>query len=102
MARKEIPTHLKEFLESQIVRGSKGYEALERILNAIPEPDLRTFLEYYEESIRDALVDCTSSDNQSSDDILAVQARRLQKADLEKESSERSLGNLFRDLANKE
>lgn len=102
MARKEIPSHIQEFLESQIVRGSRGYEALERILNSVSESDLRAFLEYYEESIRDALVDFRSTENGQSEDIFAMQARKLQQADLEKESSERTLGNLFRDLASKE
>jgi|GEM_PF-1018828 len=101
MARKVIPSHLREFLESQIVRGSRGYEPMERILKSVSEEDLKSFLEYYEESIRDALVDFTGDEKESPEDIFAAQARKLQEADLEKESSDVTLGNLFRDLANK-
>jgi hypothetical protein len=99
MGRKYIPGHLKEFMESQIVRGSSGYEVVGRILDRISQKDLIQFLEFYEESLRDALNDVgvpASSDSESPVDLLAEQARRLQEQDEERESQADKFDDLLR------
>ncbi len=57
MSKKIIPAHLREFLEHQIVRKSRGYEFLERILASVTEEDLKDFLEWYENTMRSGLTD---------------------------------------------
>ena len=101
MARKGIPSHLREFLESQIVRGSRGYEPIIRILNSTREDDLKTFLEFYEESVRDSLLD-REEKIENPEDLLASQARKIQESDREKEKPDDKLTNLFRDLSRKD
>ncbi len=96
MSRKTIPGHLKEFMESQIVRGSSGYEAVEHILDRVSQKDLILFLEFYEESVRDALVDTGASSSDSQIDPLAEQARKLQEQDRKKEAQADKFDDLLR------
>ncbi|MBW7875210.1 MAG: hypothetical protein H3C47_04365 [Candidatus Cloacimonetes bacterium] len=82
MPRKMIPFHLREFLERQIVRGSRGHEPIEKILSLVSESELRAFLEVYEEKIRDGLADLGSESKTNSRDLDSV-ARSVLKPEVD-------------------
>ena len=70
MTLKKIPNQIKEYLERKIVRGSSGYEPMERILAKISEDDLQWFLEFYEKNLRDELLDITTMKNEAGEEDL--------------------------------
>ena len=76
MAKKQIPKAFREYIEKQIVRGSRGYETMVKLLKHNSEEDLRWFLEFYETNIRDGLVDETTgsslSDGALSDSMVKL------------------------------
>ena len=78
MPVKKIPNQIKEYLERKIVRGSRGYEPMERILSEISEADLQWFLEFYEKNLREELLDATSTTNDSvSEDLLGSSLQKI-------------------------
>ena len=86
MSVKKIPNEIKEYLERKIVRGSKGYEPMERILSKVNEADLKWFLEFYEKNLREELLDATSvSDDGSVDDLLGSSLQKIMSSSEEPE-----------------
>ena len=86
MSIKKIPNEIKEYLERKIVRGSKGYEPMERILSKVNEADLKWFLEFYEKNLREELLDATSvSDDGSVDDLLGSSLQKIMSSSEEPE-----------------
>lgn len=78
MTLKKIPNQIKEYLERKIVRGSSGYEPMERILAKISEEDLQWFLEFYEKNLRDELIDISGiGDEQGDEDLLGSSLQKL-------------------------
>lgn len=78
MTLKKIPNEIKEYLERKIVRGSSGYEPMERILSRVSEDDLHWFLEFYEKNLREELLDSGSTTADSTDeDLLGSSLQRL-------------------------
>ena len=86
MSVKKIPNEIKEYLERKIVRGSKGYEPMERILSKVNEADLKWFLEFYEKNLREELLDATSlSDDRSVEDLLGSSLQKIMSSNEEPE-----------------
>ena len=86
MSVKKIPNEIKEYLERKIVRGSKGYEPMERILSKVNEADLKWFLEFYEKNLREELLDATSvSDDGSVEDLLGSSLQKIMSSNEEPE-----------------
>ena len=86
MSVKKIPNEIKDYLERKIVRGSKGYEPMERILSKVNEADLKWFLEFYEKNLREELLDATSlSDDGSVEDLLGSSLQKIMSSNEEPE-----------------
>ena len=86
MSVKKIPNEIKEYLERKIVRGSKGYEPMERILSKVNEADLKWFLEFYEKNLREELLDATSvSDDCTVEDLLGSSLQKIMSSSEEPE-----------------
>lgn len=98
MAEKKVPVHLYEFLEKLIVRGSRGYEPVEKAMRAMKEEDLRAFLEFYESKVRLELQDQSSSSSES-EDLLGDSVSRLLAKDKEKEEADSGLLGLVSSLS---
>ncbi len=94
MARKAIPFKLREFLERQIVRGSRGYESVETVLGQVEEETLRDFLEWYENSVRDTLLTSVGETSQKGFDYLLKGAKQ--------EEDSRDLSSLAASLKDEE
>ena len=78
MAVKKIPNEIKEYLERKIVRGSRGYEPMERILSKNNETDLQWFLEFYEKNLREELLDASSiKDEDQKEDLLSSSLQKI-------------------------
>lgn len=98
MARKKIPHAIKEHIERQIVRGSAGYESVEFVLDGCRENQLRAFLEFYEDKVRDNFLDA-SADDTAGIDVLSLHGRILKEEKDREHSRENKLENLFRKIA---
>ena len=86
MSVKKIPNEIKEYLERKIVRGSKGYEPMERILSKVNEADLKWFLEFYEKNLREELLDAASvSDDCTVEDLLGSSLQKIMSSNEEPE-----------------
>ena len=86
MSVKKIPNEIKEYLERKIVRGSRGYEPMERILSKVCEADIQWFLEFYEQNLREELLDATSSsDDALADDLLGSSLQKIMSSNEEPE-----------------
>ena len=78
MSVKKIPNEIKEYLERKIVRGSRGYEPMERILSKVNEADLQWFLDFYEKNLREELLDATSiNDDSTTEDLLGSSLQKI-------------------------
>ena len=86
MSIKKIPNEIKEYLERKIVRGSRGYEPMERILSKVGEADIQWFLEFYEQNLREELLDATpGSDDSLADDLLGSSLQKIMSSNEEPE-----------------
>jgi hypothetical protein len=98
MAKKKIPHAIKEYLERQIVRGSAGYEPVEAVLAGCREENLRGFLEFYEEKVRDGLLD-ELAEKDAEVDVFSLHGKLLKEDQDRENSQENKLEGLFRKLA---
>tara|TARA_Y100000589_G_scaffold149277_1_gene142529 strand:- start:1846 stop:2148 length:303 start_codon:yes stop_codon:yes gene_type:complete len=97
MAVKKIPNEIKEYLERKIVRGSRGYEPMERILSKNTDTDLQWFLEFYEKNLREELLEASSVENESGqEDLLGSSLQKIMTN--EEEPAEDKLFGLVKNL----